>query len=199
MPEEPPSQRKRDLLRFAALGIAVLASVLALDAFFALSDLRGVPALWLRRSTWVIPWAAGLAVFIHSLRKRRWVPIMAFLGAHVLGLYILISMVFLGPVVWDHATRVPFQAERWRAENHRGGEGLRIRMVDDLLRRHRLVGMRRTEIDALLGVPPRSDYFREYDYVYWLGQERGAFAIDSEWLVVEFEGDVVSKVEVVTD
>ena len=34
------------------------------------------------------------------------------------------------------------------------------------------------------GVPPPTDYFREYDYAYWLGPERGLFSIDSEWLVV---------------
>jgi len=72
-------------------------------------------------------------------------------------------------------------------------------MVDDLLRRHRLVGMGRTQVDELLGVPPHSDYFPEYDYVYWLGRERGAFAIDSEWLVIKFRNGTVVEAEVMTD
>jgi hypothetical protein len=48
-------------------------------------------------------------------------------------------------------------------------------------------------------VPPPSEYFREYDYVYWLGPERGFVSIDSEWLVVRCGGDVVVSAQVVTD
>jgi hypothetical protein len=54
-------------------------------------------------------------------------------------------------------------------------------------------------LEALLGVPPPTPYFREYDYVYWLGPERGLFSIDSEWLVVKLQNDVVVAAEVVTD
>jgi len=61
-------------------------------------------------------------------------------------------------------------------------------MVDDLLKKHQLVEMSRDQVNDLLGVPPVTAHFREYDYVYWLGQERGAFAIDSEWLVLKFKG-----------
>jgi hypothetical protein len=72
-------------------------------------------------------------------------------------------------------------------------------MVDDLLLRHRLVGMKRAELEKLLGSPPPTAYFREYDYVYWLGPERGLFSIDSEWLVVKCTRDVVVSATVVTD
>jgi hypothetical protein len=102
-------------------------------------------------------------------------------------------------MIKDYATREPFDAATWRAENTHAATGIRVHMVDDLLRKHSLVGMTRAQIDELLGVPPPSNYFREYDYVYWLGQERGAFGIDSEWLVLKLENGRVSKANVVTD
>jgi len=58
---------------------------------------------------------------------------------------------------------------------------IRLRMVDDLLRRYRLRGMTREEIVWLLGAPPEPTYFTEYDLVYWLGPER--------WLAIKFGRD----------
>ena len=52
------------------------------------------------------------------------------------------------------------------AENGDAAQGIRVRMVDDLLARHKLVGMARAQVEELLGVPPATPYFREYDYVY---------------------------------
>jgi len=37
------------------------------------------------------------------------------------------------------------------------------------------------------------------DYVYWLGPERGLFSIDSEWLVLKFKDNVVTRAAVLTD
>ena len=36
----------------------------------------------------------------------------------------------------------------------------------------------------MLGEPPETEYFRDWDLVYWLGPERGFMSIDSEWLVL---------------
>ena len=60
-------------------------------------------------------------------------------------------------------------------------------MVDDLLARHPLRGRPRAAVVALLGEPRPTDYFREYDLVYWLGPERGFISIDSEWLVIRLD------------
>jgi hypothetical protein len=61
-------------------------------------------------------------------------------------------------------------------------------------------GKTRAEVEALLGPDSKSDYFREYDLVYWLGAERGYFGIDSEWLVIKFASDgQVADVRLVTD
>lgn len=60
-----------------------------------------------------------------------------------------------------------------------------MRMVDDLLRRRRLIGLPRNELTALLGAPDETDKFSKADLVYWLGAERGALlALDSEWMLV---------------
>lgn len=72
-------------------------------------------------------------------------------------------------------------------------------MVDDLLRRYKLVGMTRTEIEQLLGKPPSTQYFPSYDYVYWLGPERGFISIDSEWLCVKFKNDKVIEARICRD
>lgn len=73
-------------------------------------------------------------------------------------------------------------------------------MVDDLLERYELRGMTRAEVVALIGEPPKSDYFRSYDLVYWLGPERGLIGIDSEWLVMKLDANKrVTSVELVTD
>jgi hypothetical protein len=81
-----------------------------------------------------------------------------------------------------------------------GPKAIRGCLVDDLLRKHPLRGRSRSEVIALLGQPRRTDYFREYDLVYWLGPERSPISIDSEWLVVRFNSTGrVSQYGLITD
>lgn len=47
-----------------------------------------------------------------------------------------------------------------------------------------LSGKTRPEVIAMLGEPPKTDYFSVWELVYWLSRERGLISIDSEWLVV---------------
>mgnify|MGYP000489447428 CR=1 FL=1 len=61
-------------------------------------------------------------------------------------------------------------------------------MVDDLLSRHNFRGMTREQTVAILGEPDKTEYFRDWDMVYWLGPERGFMSIDSEWLVFQLDG-----------
>ena len=73
-------------------------------------------------------------------------------------------------------------------------------MVDDLLERHSLVGRTRAEVVSLLGEPPKTNYFDEYDLVYWLGPERSWLAIDSIWLVMRIGPDgTIAEARLVTD
>ncbi len=73
-------------------------------------------------------------------------------------------------------------------------------MVDDLLARNDFQGKTRSEVTALLGEPPDTAYFQDWDMVYWLGPERGLFSIDSEWLVFRLNDDShVTDYQLVTD
>jgi hypothetical protein len=89
------------------------------------------------------------------------------------------------------ASRRRFDQEAWWRAGYAatGAEPVRLRMVDDLLQRRLLDGKTRAEVIALLGPPPETAYFREYDLVYWLGPERSIFSIDSEWLGIRLGPD----------
>ena len=63
------------------------------------------------------------------------------------------------------------------------------RMVDGFLITNRLKGKSQSEIEELLGVPPETSYFSDWDMVYRLGTERGFIGIDSEWLVLQLDND----------
>jgi hypothetical protein len=62
-------------------------------------------------------------------------------------------------------------------------------MADDPVNSQRLVGLTRQEVVTLLGEPPKTEYFKEFDLVYYLGPERGFMGVDSEWLVLKLGPD----------
>jgi len=205
------STRKSDLIRFGLFGATtfVVMGWLHIHWLGIAASLMGRDQIifdeqpdWIRilkSAVDAIPWLIGAALLVFAWLRRRWVPLVAFAGAQLLGVGLLVGVFAGTPVVRDYASRMPFDSASWKAENRRDAAGLRVRMVDDLLRTHKLVGMSRAQLEGLLGVPPATEYFREYDYVYWLGPERGPFSIDSEWLVVKCaQGFVVSAI-VVTD
>jgi hypothetical protein len=66
---------------------------------------------------------------------------------------------------------------------------VRLRMADDLVDSKKLIGLTRQEVVTRLGEPPKTEYFKEFDLVYYLGPERGFISIDSEWLVLKFGPD----------
>ena len=73
-------------------------------------------------------------------------------------------------------------------------------MADELVDRHVLQGKSRPEVIEMLGEPTETEYFADWDVVYWLGPQRGFFAVDSEWLVIRFdESGRVSEAKVTTD
>lgn len=65
---------------------------------------------------------------------------------------------------------------------------------------HELIGKTKEEVITLLGSPAETEYFKEEDNVYYLGAERGIISIDSEWLVIWFDGNEQAvKFELRTD
>ena len=88
-----------------------------------------------------------------------------------------------------------FTPEKWRDDPDN-----RTQIVDDLLDRYELVGMTDNKVVSLLGKPGTDASFDPEDrYVYRLGDERGLFSIDSEWLVIDFENGVVVNYMLTTD
>ena len=77
-----------------------------------------------------------------------------------------------------------FDAAAWQADPDDRGP-----MADRLLARGTLDGLTRKQVVELLGEPPDTDYFRDWDLVYCLGMERGLFSIDSEWLLLRLGPD----------
>ena len=99
------------------------------------------------------------------------------------------SLAFLGELK-EWRNRLPFDTATWKTSlAAKDDDPIRLRMVDDLLSHHPLRGMSRDEVASMLGTPPKTDYFRDYDFVYWLGPERGFISIDSEWLGIKFGRD----------
>lgn len=125
----------------------------------------------------------------------KWPKIPTFVIALVVGgallcalPYLLVGGVLSYEVAKERLSRISFDASAWQdSAQVFSTKPVRIRMVDDLLERHDLLGMYREQVVALLGEPGPTDYFSDYDLVYWLGRERGFFSIDSEWLVVRLD------------
>jgi hypothetical protein len=94
-----------------------------------------------------------------------------------------------------------FDSRAWRDSTLAWGPlAVRGCMVDNLLSKHPLRGQSRASVLALLGEPHPTNYFRDYDLVYWLGPERSPISIDSEWLVMRLDpSNRVKEVRLVTD
>ena len=141
-----------------------------------------------------------IVAFVAMLYFARWSSLR--IGLYIAGAMlpiVAIILIFLAPNISEYVNHTSFESTAWKQAGEDWDNPVRLRMVDDLLDEHELKGMSKERIIELLGEPPETEYFREYDFVYWLGPERGFIRIDSEWLVIKFENDVVTKVEIVRD
>ena len=139
---------------------------------------------------WISPFVTIVPLVLAIRRYRRkptgWHALLVTGGT----LLVIASPVFIlfgtlaSGEIEERTHRVAFDSAVWKASLERQDDPIRLRMVDDLLRRYRLRGMREDELIALLGKPPKTDYFSGYQIIYWLGPERGFISIDSEWLAV---------------
>jgi hypothetical protein len=115
--------------------------------------------------------------------------------------WLVFLVLLVGVAILEFVREHRFSPAAWQ---QRGGVRTlwpdRLRMVDNLLERRLLDGLARDSVARLLGPADSTDYFREYDLVYWLGPERGFIRIDSEWLVVRFgPNGRVSEYRIVRD
>ena len=114
----------------------------------------------------------------------------------VLSVVFLIVLLFL---LWQRQQH--FDSMMWKEAAWKTGVGphsaARLAMVDDLLKRYKLIGMTRAQVVDLLGPPsPIESNQSDSVYIYYLGPERGFISIDDEWLDIKFGGDrVVSAVD----
>jgi hypothetical protein len=103
---------------------------------------------------------------------------------------LLFSQILLAPVVENALCQQSFDPKRWREDDRSDNEcPARLSMIDDLLETTRLDGLEGSHVIALLGEPDVTEYFKDWDFVYHLGPERGWIRIDSEWLLLRLDPD----------
>lgn len=95
--------------------------------------------------------------------------------------------------------RSSFNSEEWK-QAEKAEDYPRLAMVDSLIQSGQLDRKTQDEVLALLGRPTDTNYFSDWDAVYWLGPERGFLRLDSEWLVLRFDAEGrVSDYQLVRD
>lgn len=155
---------------------------------------------WLQRAVALLPWVAVVIIGLWDLQRRNITRSLAFAVGNGMVYMALFFYLFLWPSFQEYFNRQEFDSNVWKnATFTTEDQPVRQQMVDDLLKRYPLVGMTRSQIDALLGVPAATNYFKGFDYVYLLGPERGFFGIDSEFLRIKFKDNRVIEVKILTD
>jgi hypothetical protein len=104
---------------------------------------------------------------------------------------------FLSPLAFD--------AERWKTAPLCGEDTTRGRMLDSLIASHPLIGLTKTQIVALLGLPPASTTAQscgipsfctdDSHLCYWLGPGY----ISSDWLIITLKDNKVIAYETFSD
>ena len=129
------------------------------------------------------------AIHVQRPTTRTVKIVVAVLGVPVLLFVATIGFLLLRPPVEAYFRATRFASDTWKARSMDADLSwpTRLRMVDDLLRRHLLDNATRAQVEVMLGPADNTQYFREWDLVYRLGPERGFIRIDSEWLVLRID------------
>jgi hypothetical protein len=136
--------------------------------------------------TW-LPLATLAVLIVVRVVNGRPVRPLAFASGAATAYLLAVGTLILGPSVEEYRSRRPFDPIAWKRNDRRDVDWpARLTMVDDLIARYPLRGLGRDSVEHLLGQRDATDYFHDWDLVYWLGPERSLFRIDSEWLVVRF-------------
>ena len=96
----------------------------------------------------------------------------------------------------------PYPSEEFNSNIWKNNEEKRIELIDNLMDKKLLDGLTKNELIELLGEPiEKTGYFKNSgrDMIYYLGAERHPFGVDSKWLLIWLENDIVNKYEVWTD
>lgn len=177
---------KRTFFTFFSLGILV---------FFLLSY-----------GSWAGRWAKFLVlvilgiIFLIDFLKKNFAKNFArlislyigFVTMRALAFVFIISYFILWPIVSDYVYRTQFDSTFWKNEQlaNNWKNPIRLRMIDDLLKKYKLVGMSKNQINELLDVP-RHTASSSDNYVYWLGPKRGFTIFSYEGLSIKFQNDIV--------
>jgi hypothetical protein len=145
--------------------------------------------LWIAPFLTIVPLVLAIRRYRRKPTSSHAVLIIAGTLLVIVSPLLILFGVLAAGEVQERRHRVAFDSAVWNESLDRQDDAIRLRMVDDLLRRYRLRGRREDELIALLGKPPKTDYFSDYQLVYWLGPERGFISIDSEWLAVRIGPD----------
>jgi hypothetical protein len=149
-----------------------------------------------------LPWIVAAVFVAARIWASRGIKPISYVAGAVTTYITAFAFLFAAPIVEDYSHRCPFDSRVWKASlaDDPWQNPIRLRMVDDLIRHHRLIGLSRSNVLELLGQPPPTGKFSDWDLVYCLGPERGLFSIDSEWLVIRFDkNDKVIEAEDVQD
>jgi len=160
--------------------------------------IRDLTGLWIRVriAVWYghpvrLDTAFAMENVVNSIRRRRVLRALAVLGLSAAVTYWVIK-----------DAPLPFRATWWQAGERNWADPLhrRHRIADWLVISNRLNGRTRTDVVSLLGEPPPTEYFKDWDMVYMLGAERGFISIDSEWLVLRMDSrGIVHDAQIVRD
>ena len=118
---------------------------------------------------------------------------------------VMLIFVLIMLIMWrknDGVNRLSFNSTTWKnTPSIHSLDSMRLRMVEDLLKTHSILGKSKEEMVALIGEPDQTKYFKSSEMVYMLGQETDSyFAIDAQWLVLELnDSERVASYDIVTD
>lgn len=171
--------KKGGWLRVFCLALAANQAVLMLwNSLYVLPIVAGIGAavlLWRQEARRSLIWLAGVAV------------------APALNLALALGLVFVWPRFDDYRHWTRFDSTVWKAQAPLVTRDTiwppRVRMVDDLLARHRLKGMPRERVLSLLG-PPTYGEPTDKEWGYELGpSHRALFDFTTGYLVLHLNRD----------
>ncbi len=133
---------------------------------------------------------------IKSKFKKIIIGILLFLLVLGLAYVLFIYLAFFYPY---RTSWVSFDSNVWKNAETEFDQNIRYRMHRNLLKKYPLIGMSENDLTNLLGHETLTDKFQNWDIVYWMDTESGAFAIDNVWLLIDIEDSKVLKYKVTTD